>query len=268
MKTRSLGFFLMVIGACTYGAGCGSNNNGGTGGAAGHADGGTGGIGAGGMGTGGTGTGGHADAGADVHADVATDIATDVHADVATDIHADVVVDSPVDSPTDTGPVDAGGATFTQVYAIISNIATPTADTAPGCANCHDGIIPDGGTPALPHSMDFKTSKAIAYTQLVGINSLRCAGVDGGAAVKRVATSDAANSVLYQKLAQGLGMGTACDGVQMPLQRSVGPADGGSADGGPDGSAVDAGFIFTHFQITTTQLATIMSWINAGAMNN
>jgi hypothetical protein len=259
MKTRALGFLLMVAAAGVYAVGCGSsNNNNGTGGAAGAGTGGRGGAagaGTGGAGTGGVGTGGRLDAGTDTaKADTGTDTAK-----------ADTGTDTPVgDAPADT----QAAPTFSDVYAILSNITTPTTDTAPGCLHCHDGIIADGGAQVLPHVLNFST-KAAAFAALVGVDSLRCAGVDGGAAIKRVLANNSGQSVLWQKLNQGVNGPSmpACDNVGMPLNRLV-PADGGGADAG-DGGSVDAGFVpGTHYAITTDQLATVMGWINAGAQNN
>jgi hypothetical protein len=260
MKTRALGFLLMAIGACTYAVGCGSSNNNpsGTGGAAG--------AGTGGKATGGvSGTGGVAGAGAGGKMDSGTDTGTDTKTDTGADTKADAGTDTSADTNTDVPMGDTSGdtqaaPTFTQVYAILSDTS---ADTAPNCSSCHDGIIPDGGSAtALPHSMDFST-KAAAYTALFGVNSLRCAGGDGGVvdagAFKRVLAGDAAMSVLWQKVNQFVNTTElACDGVQMPLQRLV-PADGGA----------DAGLVpGTHHAITAQQVATIQGWINAGAPNN
>jgi hypothetical protein len=234
MNKWTLGFFLTIAGACAMGAGCSSSSSGGTGGKTGTDGGGTGGVtGTGGTvsSTGGSGAGGHLDAGADV--------------------------------PADAG--DAGSAaTFTAVFAILSDKTTPSPDTSPGCTNCHDGVIPDGGAVVLPHVLNF-ADKAIAYQMLVGVDSIRCPAADGGVAVKRVAAGMADASVLVQKLSQGRGMGTACDRVPMPLNRLV-PADGGGADAAP---GPDAGFVqLTHFAISAGQLATIVDWVNAGAPNN
>jgi hypothetical protein len=245
MKTRALGFLLMVAAAGVYAVGCGSSSpKTGTGGAgmdAGTGGKGTGGAGmdagTGGKGTGGMGMGGKMDAGPDMATDTPTD--------------------------TQTAP------TWTQVFAILSNVTTPTADTAPGCIHCHDGVIPDGGQNRLPHNMNL-ADKTAAYNMLVGIDSIRCAGSDAGgdasAALKRVLAGNAAQSVLYQKLNQGVNpTQLACDGVAMPLNPLV-PADGGT-DAGDGG--LDAGFVqSTHYAISSAQLATIMGWINAGALNN
>jgi hypothetical protein len=243
MKTRALGFLLMVAAAGVYAVGCGSsNNNNGTGGAAGAGTGGRGGA-------AGAGQGGAAGAGQGGRVDAGTDTATDTPAG---------------DAPTDTQTAP----TFTDVYAILSNITTPTADTAPGCLHCHDGVIADGGAQTLPHVLNFST-KAAAFAALVGVDSLRCPGADGGAAIKRVLANNSAQSVLWQKLNQGVNGSSmpACDNVGMPLNRLV-PADGGGADAG-DGGTVDAGFVpSTHYAITTAQLQTVMDWINAGAQNN
>jgi hypothetical protein len=232
----------MIAAACGYGTGCSSNSSnngtGGTTGTGGKTDGGgTGGV----TGTGGAGTGGRADGGTDV----------------------------PVTNP---DAADAGGATFADVFAIISNVTTPTADTAPGCANCHDGInpTPDAGAPTtLPHVMNFRDKDA-AYADLVGANSnsIICAapadaGADAAAGLKRVLAGSTDMSVLVQKLRAGLNMGgTLCGGGPMPRNRFA-AADGGT-DAGPD-----AGFVqLTHFAITTAQLQTIVAWVNAGALNN
>lgn len=258
MKTRALGLFLMVTGACAFGVGCGSNNNGGTGGTGGHVDaGGTGGV---------IGTGGHADAGTggaavDAHPDATVDTGP-------TDVRVDAV-DAPADLPTDSGPTDTAGdtaaaPTFTQVYNMI---LSSQVDNAPGCAACHDGIIADGGAQTLPHVLNFR-NQAMAYAQLVGVASLVCPAVDGGAGTQRVVAGNAAQSLLYQKLNLGLGLGTACGGLGMPRQRFA-ANDGGSGDGGPDGSAVDAGFTqTTHYAINATLLNLVMGWINAGALDN
>jgi hypothetical protein len=259
MKTRALGFLLMVAAAGVYAVGCGSSNNNGTGGAGGHSDAGTGGKGTGGSagaGMGGMGTGGKMDAGT---GGMGTGGKTDAGPDTATDMATDMAAD------TQTAP------TFTQVFAILSNVTTPSADTAPGCVHCHDGIIPDGGQNRLPHNMNL-ADKAAAYAALVGVDSVRCAGSDAGgdasAALKRVLANSAAQSVLYQKLNQGVNpTQLACDNVAMPLNLLV-PADGGGTDAG-DGGSADAGFVqSTHYAITSAQLATVMGWINAGALNN
>jgi len=181
-------------------------------------------------------------------------------------------IDGGPDTSTDT-PVDGGGATFTQVFAIISDKSTATS---PGCTTCHDGVNTDGGAgTGLPHGMNF-TTKAAAYAALVGVDSLRCAGgADAGgdastAALKRVLAGNAAQSVLVQKLMQGMtgatGMNsgicdTAANSLGMPI--NVPKAnDGGATDGG------DAGFTLTTYMVTAGQLATIQSWINAGALDN
>jgi len=255
MKTRAFGFLLMVTAAGVYAVGCGSSSpKTGTGGAG--MDAGTGGKGTGGAagaGVGGMGTGGKTDAGT---GGMGTGGKMDGGPDTATDT-----------------PVDGGGATFTQVFAIISDKSTATS---PGCTTCHDGVNTDGGAgTGLPHGMDF-TTKAAAYAALVGVNSIRCAGgADAGgdastAALKRVLAGNAAQSVLVQKLMQGMtgatGMNsgicdTAANSVGMPI--NVPKAnDGGAPDGG------DAGFTLTTYMVTAQQLATIQSWINAGAPNN
>jgi hypothetical protein len=255
MKTRALGFLLMVAAAGVYAVGCGSSNNstgtGGAGGAGtgGKGTGGSGGVGTGGSGTGGMGTGGKADSGTDTS--TGTGGKTDSGTDMATDMPAD----------TQTAP------TFTQVFAILSNVTTPDAATAPGCIHCHDGIIPDGGQVRLPHSMNL-ADKAAAFAALVGVNSQRCAGSDAGAdaspALKRVLPSNAAQSVLWQKVNQFVNpTQQACDMVAMPLNPPT-PVDGGTVDGSP----VDGGFTMTHYAITAGQVDTIMGWINAGALNN
>jgi len=234
MKKRALGLLLMMVGACAYGTGCGSSSNGGTGGATGTGGktdgGGTGGV---------TGTGGRTDGGGDV--------------------------------PVSSDASDAGAATFTQVFAIISNVTTPTTDTAPGCAHCHDGLVPgsDAGATMLPHSMNF-TDKTTAYNQLVGVDSLRCTadgGTDGGQ-LKRILAGSPGMSVLVQKVRQGLGMGAACDGVQMPLNPPRPITDAGPPDGSAPDAAFDAGFFMTHYMVSTAQLQTIESWVSAGALNN
>jgi hypothetical protein len=239
MKTRALGFLLMVAAAGVYAAGCGSSSpKTGTGGAGmdagtgGKGTGGSAGAGMGGMGTGGMGMGGKIDAG--------PDMATDT-------------------------PVDGGGPTFTEVFAIISDKSTATS---PGCTTCHDGVNTDGGAgTGLPHGMNF-TNKAAAYAALFNVNSIRCAGgADAGgdastAALKRVLAGNAAQSVLWQKVNQGINTTqAACDGVAMPLN-VLKPIDGGATDGG------DAGSALTTYMVTAQQLATIQGWINAGALNN
>jgi len=243
-----------IVALIFLGAACSSsNNNGGVGGAGGSStggrDGGAAGSGvggAGGVGTGGAGggaAGGRLDAGMDVAADV------------------------PTDAPTGDAAIPA---TFTQVFnQILNNTTMPTAATSPGCANCHDGIPLDGGSAGLviAHSINYR-DKAAAYTALVGtaipavgVDSLRCPGMDGGAAIKRVRPGNPDESVLVQKLRQGLGIGTACDGVAMPLNIPV-PNDGGADAGG------DAGFSLTTHAITMDELNLVISWINAGALNN
>jgi hypothetical protein len=176
-------------------------------------------------------------------------------------------LDAGNDTPAGDTPADTQAApTFSDVFAILSNVTTPNADTAPGCIHCHDGVIADGGQVRLPHSLNL-ADKTAAYAQLFNIDSLRCPA-DGGTAVKRVLANNALQSVLYQKLAQGVNSTPlACDSVAMPLNPLT-PVDGGSADAG-DGGAADAGFVqLTHYAISSTQLATIMGWINAGALNN
>jgi len=262
MKTRGLGFLLMVAAAGVYAAGCGSSGNGGgTGGAKGDAGvggaTGTGGKGTGGMGAGGMGTGGKVDSGTPDTAGGTGGKVDSGTPDMATDM-----------------PVDGGSPTFTQVFAILSDKSTATS---PGCTTCHDGINPaDGGVgTGLPHGMDF-TNKATAYADLVGVNSLRCpGGQDAGGdastmAFKRVLAGNAAQSVLVQKLQQGMtgatGMNsgicdTAANSLGMPINISK-PNDGGATDGG------DAGFTTTTYMVTAQQLATIQGWIAAGAINN
>jgi hypothetical protein len=238
MVTMFLGF------ACSSG-----NNNGGLGGAGGSSSGGRGGgagTGAGGAGTGGVaGTGGTGAGGS----------------------HADAGPDAPADGSSPDVPV---AATFTQVFTqILNNTTMPTPATSPGCANCHDGMPVDGGSAnaMISHSINYR-DKAAAYIALVGtqipavgVDSLRCPGMDGGAAIKRVRPGNPDESVLVQKLRQGLGIGTACDGVAMPLNIPV-PNDGGADAGG------DAGFSLTTHAITTDELNLVISWVNAGALNN
>ena len=236
------------------GAACSSSNNGGVGGAGGSSTGGRGG-GSGGVGSGGSGgiagiggagggsVGGRLDAGMDVPADTNGD------------------------GPSGDAAVPA---TFTQVFnQILNNTTMPSPATSPGCANCHDGMPVDGGNAnqMISHSINYR-DKAAAYTALVGtqippvgVDSLRCPGMDGGAAIKRVRPSNPDESVLVQKLRQGLGIGTACDGVAMPLNIPL-PNDGG-ADAG-----ADAGFTLTTHAITVDELNLVISWINAGALNN
>ena len=135
------------------------------------------------------------------------------------------------DTATDT-PVDGGGATFTQVYAIISDKSTATS---PGCTTCHTGINPaDGGVgTGLPFGMNFST-KAAAYAALVGVNSIRCpGGADAGgdastAALKRVLAGNASQSVLWQKVNQGVNpsMASLLTVSAMPLNVPK-PIDGG-----------------------------------------
>ena len=111
------------------------------------------------------------------------------------------------------------------------------------------------------------TTKAAAYASLVGVDSIRCpGGADAGgdastAALKRVLAGNAAQSVLVQKLMQGMtgamGMNsgicdTAANSLGMPLNVPK-PTDGGSTDGG------DAGFTLTTYMVTAGQLATIRS---------
>ena len=157
-------------------------------------------------------------------------------------------------------------ATFTQVFnQILNNTTMPTAATSPGCANCHDGVPVDGGSAnaMISHSINYR-DKAAAYIALVGtaippvgVDSLRCPGMDGGPAIKRVRPGNPDESVLVQKLRQGLGIGTACDGVAMPLNIPL-PNDGGAG--------TDAGF--TMHAITLDELNMVISWVNAGALNN
>ncbi len=270
MKTRALGFLLMVAAAGAYGVGCGSsNNNNGTGGAGDAGTGGKGGAGGGAGGAAGAGMGGKTDSGTDTgtgaggKTDSGTDTGTSTGGkmDAGTDLAADMKTDTPMDTPVGDTPADTQAApTFTQVFAIISDFTT---DTSPGCAKCHDGVIADGGQVRLPHTLNF-ADKAAAYNMLVGVPSQRCPGGDGGPdagpAFDRVLAGNADLSVLVQKLKQGLGMGTACDSIGMPLQVVT------QIDGGVD--AGDAGSTSTHYAITPAQLTTIVGWINAGALNN
>ncbi len=252
MKRVHLGLSMTV--AITFlGLACSSSNNGGVGGAGGSSTGGSGG-GAGGSGIGGAGGAGTGGAGGG---------AVGGRLDAGTDVPAD----GNVDAPAGDGPLPG---TFTQVFnQILNNTTMPAPATSPGCANCHDGIPVDGGSAGLviAHSINYR-DKAAAYTALVGtmipavgVDSLRCPGMDGGAAIKRVRPGNADESVLVQKLRQGLGIGTACDGVGMPLNIPL-PNDGG-ADAGPD-----AGFTVTTHAITMDELNLVVSWINAGALNN
>jgi hypothetical protein len=180
-------------------------------------------------------------------------------------------VDAGPDTPADAPSGDAlVPATFTQVFnQILNNTTMPTPATSPGCANCHDGMPVDGGNAnqMISHSINYR-DKAAAYTALVGtqipavgVDSLRCAGMDGGAAIKRVRPGNPDESVLVQKLRQGLGIGTACDGVAMPLNIPL-PNDGGADGGG------DAGFTLTTHAITADELNLVISWVNGGALNN
>ena len=270
MNKRALGLFLMVAGACAYSAGCGSSGGGGgtggvtgTGGHGGAAVGGapgTGGHGGatgGAPGTGGAGTDAGTDVRPDVRPDVAPDAPADAPADVPRDVAPDIAIDVPTDRPpTDVAPADAadggGHATFTQVYAILSNVTTPTPTTSSGCKNCHSGMGVDGGAPTmLPQSMDFST-KMNAYTALVNVDSLRCGSVDGSVGLKRVAPNSPDTSALISKLRAGLGLGTACGGNPMPRNAP-------GADGGPS---------LTMYAITMDQLNLIIDWINGGALNN
>ena len=272
MKTRALGFLLMVAAAGVYAVGCGSsNNNGGTGGAGTGGKGGAAGAGAGGTAAGGTGAGGKVDAGSDTNTGAGgkADSGTDTNTGAGGKVDGGTDTVSNTDTAADMAPGDApadtqAAPTFTQVYAIISNA------TVAGCTTCHDGTNTDGGAgTGLPHGMNF-TTKAAAYAALVGVDSIRCgasdAGVDGSAALKRVLAGNAAQSVLVQKLLQGMGItaglcDTAANSVGMPL--NVGkPTDGGAPDGGY------AGFTLTTYAVTAPQLTTIQDWINAGALNN
>jgi hypothetical protein len=253
MTKRAFGLFLTIVGAGAFGAGCSSsssnNGTGGTTGAGGKVDAGSLG-GAAGAGIGGAGVGGAAGA----------------RVDAGLDAVADAAADAPADAPTDA----AVTPTFTMVFnQVLNNVATPTPDTSPGCANCHDGVSVDGGPAGLviSHSINYR-DKAAAYIALVGtaipavgVDSLRCPAADGGAAVKRVLPGNPAESVLVQKLRQGLGMGVACDNVGMPLNPNV------PADAGPDAGA-DGGFTMTHHAITQAQLDLIVAWVTAGALNN
>jgi hypothetical protein len=266
MKTRYLG---LSVTAAMMGLGlvaCSSSNGGGSGGAAGTSAGGRGGAGvggSGGVGTGGTagqGVGGAGTAGAGGSgAGGRVDGGVDVPADASGDGSGDVALNP---------------ATFTQVFnQILNNTTQPTPETSPGCANCHDGMPVDGGNAnqVISHSINYR-DKAAAYTALVGtmipavgVDSLRCPAADGGPAIKRVRPGDPAESVLVQKLRQGRGIGTACDGVAMPLNILI-PVDGGSADAGDGGP--DAGFTLTKHAITADQLTLVESWVTAGALNN
>jgi hypothetical protein len=117
----------------------------------------------------------------------------------------------------------------------------------------------DGGdaNQTLQHAINYR-DKAAAYTALVGtmlpaagVDSLRCPAGDAGPAVKRVRPGNPDESVLVQKLRQGLLMGVACDGVAMPINI---PLPGGVA--------------FTHHRITQTQLDLVVAWVSQGAFNN
>ena len=263
MKTRALGLFLMVAGACAYSAGCGSSGGGGGSGGATGAGGKLGGSG-GATGTGGklgssggaTGTGGAAptDGGIDIRPDAQPDSQPDVAGDVrpdATDAPADVPSDGATDVPTDrpptdagdAGPVDAGVGTFTQVQAILADISSAAS---PGCIACHDGLLDGGVATTLPHSMDLTVGHAFA--SLVNVASLQCGPADAGIAL-RVAPNNAAASAIVSKIQGRLG-GTACD---LP----------GRA-GGPLAMPPPA----SNRTITQAQLDVIVSWINAGALNN
>jgi hypothetical protein len=151
------------------------------------------------------------------------------------------------------------------VLADLDNTTMPTLATSPGCANCHDGVPVDGGSAGamISHSINYR-DKAAAYVALVGtaippvgVDSLRCPGMDGGAAIKRVRPGNPDESVLVQKVRQGLGIGTACDGVGMPLNIPL-PNDGGAG--------ADAGF--TTHAITLDELNLVIRWVNAGALND
>jgi hypothetical protein len=208
-------------------------------------------------GVGGSGTGGAAGSGVGGRVDGGIDVPADTSADVLGDGSSDVAVNP---------------ATFTQVFnQILNNTSQPTPETSPGCANCHDGMPIDGGNAnqMISHSINFR-DKAAAYTALVGtmippvgVDSQRCPAADGGPAIKRVRPSDPDESVLVQKLRQGRGIGTACDGVGMPLNFPIPVDAGGPSDAGPD-----AGFTLTMHAITMDQLNLVVSWVNAGALNN
>jgi hypothetical protein len=273
MTRRSLGLPVTAAMMCLGLVACSSSNNGGSGGAAGTSAGGRGGsgvggsggvgtggaaghvgvggagvAGAGGGGAGGSGVGGRVDGGVDAPADATGD---------AGDASSDVAVNP---------------ATFTQVFnQILNNTTQPTPETSPGCAVCHDGMPIDGGSAnqMIAHSINFR-DKAAAYTALVGtmipavgVDSLRCPAADGGPAIKRVRPNDPDESVLVQKLRQGRGIGTACDGIPMPLNIPIPVDAGGGSDAGPD-----AGFTLTQHAITMDQLNLVVGWVSAGALNN
>jgi hypothetical protein len=119
---------------------------------------------------------------------------------------------------------DAAAATFTQVW---TNVLTECSSGAsPCCVGCHDGSLT-----GLP---DYST-KALAYSTLVGVASVKCAGV-------RVTAGNAEASVLVNKLRAkpNLALATVCGGQPMPLMG----------------------------EISLDQLHQIEAWINAGALNN
>jgi hypothetical protein len=125
------------------------------------------------------------------------------------------------------GPIDAPAATLNQIWSTILSVAT--AQTSPGCINCHDGS--DSSIPNY-------TSTATTYATWVGVPSTSCAGI-------RVTAGNAETSVLVNKLRAkpNLGLGVAvCGGDPMPVG--------------------------TNRSITLDQLHMIENWINAGALNN
>jgi hypothetical protein len=210
MKLRIGGIVVVAVAALSLFSGCSSSST---------ANSGAGGAGAGGSGTGGAvGTGGRAGTGGAGIADAGT----------GGKDGGDAATSMPDGSVTSDGSVDAPAATLTQIWTTILSDANPP-DTAPTCIGCHDG------SPGIP---DY-TSKAMAYTTLVGVASTNCVGGI------RVTPGNAETSVLVNKLRAkpNLGLGvTVCGGMPMPIGDTR--------------------------SITIDQLHMIESWINAGALNN
>jgi collagen type VII alpha len=131
----------------------------------------------------------------------------------------------------DTGAVDAGPPTFTNVYASI--ISTH-------CSGCHGGA----GTGLSEGMLDMST-QAMAYADLVGGDGgmgVAAAGTGcGTSGLKRVTPGDAMTSLIYEKVVAKTDDAGAPCGIPMP---AAGPA------------------------LTPEQDDLIAAWINAGALND
>ena len=258
MKTRALGFLLMVAAAGVYAVGCGSSNNNERhrrrgrrwhrrrGGAAG--------AGHGRRGHGRRGHGRRTDAGTGGKVDTGTDTAK-----------ADTGTDTPVgDAPADT----QAAPTFTQVFAILSNITTPTATRRRAARTATTASSPTAasGPVAAQHEPrrqggGVRCAVRRRFAPLPGRCGRRCQPRPQARAGEQRRAERALAEAQSGRESVACWRATAC---AMPLNR----ADSSSTAAPCRRQCVDAGFTMTHYAITADQLTTIMGWINAGALNN